>query len=178
MVSSCRLGVDGRPRRLDRPGDDRADEHRLALQRDHAAGDARHVQQVVDQVDQVLDLALDDVAGARRAATRPAPSAAAAAPRCGSAPAGCAARAPASRGTRPCAGPPPAARAVVASSAAVRSATRCSSSRVQALQRARLAVQLGEHADLGPQDLRNDRHRHVVHARRTRSRAAGRGRSA
>ena len=34
---------------------------------------------------------------------------------------------------------------------------------VEPLERARLPIQLGEDADLGAQDLRHDRHRHVVH---------------
>ena len=38
--------------------------YRLELQRNHPARDSRHVQKVVDQIHEVLDLALDDVAGA------------------------------------------------------------------------------------------------------------------
>ena len=53
--------------------------------------------------------------------------------------------------------------AVVASSSAVRSATRALELAVQPLERPRLPVQLGEDADLGAQDLGHDRHRHVVH---------------
>ncbi len=34
---------------------------------------------------------------------------------------------------------------------------------VEPFERARLPIQLGEHADLRPQDLRHNRHRHVVH---------------
>ena len=54
-------------------------------------------------------------------------------------------------------------RAFDASSSAVRSATRRSSSRVELLELPRLAVQLGKHLDLGAQHLGNDRHRHIVH---------------
>ena len=53
-------------------------------------------------------------------------------------------------------------RALDASSSAVRSATRCSSSALSCSSCARLAVELGEHPDLGAQHLRHDRHRHVV----------------
>src|SRR5207302_7647065 len=35
--------------------------------------------------------------------------------------------------------------------------------RVQPLELPRLAIELGEHLDLGPQQLGNDRHRNVVH---------------
>ena len=53
-------------------------------------------------------------------------------------------------------------RAVDASSSAVRSATRRSSSALSCSSCARLAIELDENPDLGAQHLRNDRHRHVV----------------
>ena len=75
----------------------------LAAQLDLAARDARHVEQVVDQPHQVVDLALDDLA--RRADRRRGRSARSRSKRVArSARAGCAARGRASRGTRPCAG--------------------------------------------------------------------------
>ena len=67
------MRVDRRPRRLDRARHDRTDEHRLELQRDHAARNARDIQQVVDQVHEMLDLPLDHVSAHARDAARPAP---------------------------------------------------------------------------------------------------------
>jgi hypothetical protein len=55
--------VDRRPRRFDGSRDDGADQHRLALERNHVARDARHVQQIVNQTDELLDLAFDHLPG-------------------------------------------------------------------------------------------------------------------
>ena len=64
------MRVDRGPGGLDRAGHDRPEEDGLELQRDHAACDARHVEQVVDQVDQMLDLPLDDISRAHPMRTR------------------------------------------------------------------------------------------------------------
>ena len=87
-----------------------AEVERLAAQLDLAARDARDLEQVVDQPHHVVDLALhhrrDPCADLGSCVPVSAQELRA---RCGSAPAGCAARARASRGTRPCAGRPRAA---------------------------------------------------------------------
>ena len=94
---SGRLGLDARARATSR-------QRRRGSRRSSILPwrDARHVEQVVDQAHQLLDLALDDVARlpTRGVAARRAPHDRRA--RCGSAPADCAARARAWRGTRPC----------------------------------------------------------------------------
>ena len=78
---------------------------RLLAQLDLAARDARDVEQVVHQADHVVDLPLHHRRRRRRRVGLVAGSrAAGCAASCGSAPADCAARAPAWPGTRPCAG--------------------------------------------------------------------------
>ena len=78
-----------------------------ASQLDLAARDARHVEQVVHQPDQVRELPLDHIRAPARSAGRWRRSRMSVQRHCGSAPADCAARAPASPGTRPCDGPLP-----------------------------------------------------------------------
>ncbi len=158
-VPTC---IDGRPRRLDRPGDDRPDQHRLALQRDDAAGDPRHVEQVVDQVDQVLDLTLDDVAGRRPL-------------RFGQLLQAQQLHGGADRRQRiaQLVGQHRQELVLALGRFLEGAGRRLEGGRplhdprlelgVEALQRPRLAIEVGEHADLGPQDLGHHRHRHVVH---------------
>ena len=57
---ACRR--DGGPRRLERTVHHAVQRHPLAAQRDLAAGDARHVEQVVDEAGHLAHLALDHVA--------------------------------------------------------------------------------------------------------------------
>ena len=103
-VERVPLLLEQRARHLDRLRDDVCELDRLALQLDLAACDPRDVEQIVDEADEVLDLALDDAcAPARRHRCRAAGAAGA---RSGSARAGCAARGRASRGTRPSRGSP------------------------------------------------------------------------
>ena len=45
----------------------------------------------------------------------------------------------------------------------MRSATRRSSSSIELLELTRLAIELGENADLGAQHFRDDRHRDIIH---------------
>ena len=155
-------GVHCRPGGLDRARDDRPEQHRFALQRDHPAGDPRHVEQVVDQADQVLDLPLDDVAGAApvRLAQLLQPQQL---------------HGRADRRQR-------VAQLVGEHGQELVLAQRRLLQRVggalerrrplgdtvlqlgvQPFQRLGLPVEIGEHADLGAQDLWHDRHRHVVH---------------
>ena len=156
------MRVDGRPRRLDRARHDRTDEHRLELQRDHAARNARDIQQVVDQVHEMLDLPLDHVSRTttmrlrqlfetqqlhRRADWRE--------------------RIPQLVGKHR----EEFVLAMVRLLERLRRGFERRGSfshpslelRVQSLQRAGLAKQLREHAHLGPQNLRNHRHGYVVH---------------
>ena len=77
---------------------------------DLAPHDAGHVEQVVDQPDEVADLPLDHRPRDPSTVAGSTPAASAFAARCGSGRAGCAARGPASPGTRPCGGRLPAAR--------------------------------------------------------------------
>src|SRR5438309_5315885 len=60
--------VDERARALDRLLDHGAQEERLLAKLDLPAGDARDVEEIVDQPRHVLDLSLDDLAGPRHAA--------------------------------------------------------------------------------------------------------------
>ncbi len=97
---------------LDRLVDHRIRVDELPADLDQASSDARDIQQVVEEVGQVVDLAADDVLG-------PASWSSAARHverldrRCGWPPAGCAARGRAWPGTRPCSGLPPSGRARV-----------------------------------------------------------------
>ena len=117
-------GFDQRPARLDGAAQHRAQVDGLLAQLDPAARHARDLHQVVDEPHEVVDLALEHLVhlhGRRRIA---AGQRAGSASRCESAPAGCAARGPASRGTRPCAGPLRAEPARLCAAASYRSSTR------------------------------------------------------
>ena len=101
--------VDRRPAGLDRRAQHERKIDWLRLHLDQAPGDPRHLEQVVDQAHEVADLTLHQLAArARSRSPRRRPSSAAAR-RSAAAPAGCAARGPASPGTRPCGGRPGAA---------------------------------------------------------------------
>ena len=103
-----RCCVDERPARLDRRvGRSAAASTVSSLQLDLAARDARDVEQVVDEADQLLHLPVDHVARPARARSACSRTLQQVHARCGSARAGCGARARASRGTRSCAGRPP-----------------------------------------------------------------------
>ena len=96
--------LDQRPAGLHGGREDGADVDVLGAQLDLAAGDARDVEQVVDDAHQLRDWrSMTSRAHGQRvlvgARSRAAPRS-----RCGWAPAGCAARARASPGTRPCGG--------------------------------------------------------------------------
>ena len=153
--------VDRGPRGLDGPRDDRARRHRLALQRDHPARDARHVEQVVDQDHQVLDLAIDGVAGPGAVRLGQLLEA----QQLHGGPDGRQRIAQLVRQHRqefvlaPVRLPQRRRRGLELRGARGDAPFELG---VQLLQRARLAIQLGEDADLGPQDLGHDRHRHVV----------------
>jgi hypothetical protein len=64
-VATSKLRVEERLRAFERDLDDLAQIEPLALQHHLAGGDARHVEQVVDQLDQLLELALHHRAHAR-----------------------------------------------------------------------------------------------------------------
>ncbi len=96
--------VDERPRRLHRRAQDGLQIGRLLAQLQRAVRDARHVEQVVEQQRHVLHLALDDVVGPALLRFGGIGDCARSTPPGGWAPADCAAHAPASPGTRPCAG--------------------------------------------------------------------------
>ena len=132
-------------RDFDRVVQDVAELQRLAPQLDQPAADARDVQQVVDQARELVHLARHQlqlplaarIAGGRRAAQELDRGHAAA-------PAGCAARARASPGTRPCAG----ARAQLQVQVAGRGARACRGPRRVA--RARAAVRAPSPASARP----------------------------
>ena len=95
---------------LDRRAQQRDQLDVLHVQRELAGGDARDVEQVVDQAHHVAQLAIEDARLPCRAARRPRRDGAAARPRWSSARAGCAARGRGWRGTRPSCGRRGAAR--------------------------------------------------------------------
>ena len=106
IVSLCCCASISGPAGLDRlPNRPCRARLRSLLQLDLAAADAAHVEQVVDEPHHLPELAVHHVP---RALEQPASSLrelAGAAGRCAAAPADCAARGPASPGTRPCADP-------------------------------------------------------------------------
>ena len=119
--------LDQRAAQLDRVVDHAVEQHRAPVQVDLAARDARDLHQVVDQAHHVVDLAAHELVVAlgfrrlRLLARQQRQGGAQAAP------ADCAARAPAWRGTRSCAGRPRAGRRAgcAARTAGGARATRC-----------------------------------------------------
>ena len=155
-------GVDEWTCGLHSPGDHGVEQHPLTLERDHPAGDARHVEQVVDETHEMLHLPLDHFARAHAVGFGQVPL-------------------PQQLNGRP--NWRQRIPELVSQNrqelvlAAIRFLERCGRRfergraighallelGVEPLEGACLAIQLGEDADLGAKDFGNHGNRHVVH---------------
>ena len=155
-------GVDQRTSGLDSSGDDGIDQHPLPLQRNHPPRDARHVEQVVDETHQMLHLPLDDLARAHGLCLGQVPF-----PQQLNSRANGRQRIPelVSQNRQ---------ELVLVTVRFLESRGRCFERGgpvghpplefgIETLERACLAIQLGEDTDLRTQDLGNHGNRHVVH---------------